>query len=1135
MGVVRLCRPGLAAAVVLLVICGGGGQARAQERAKIEVVPSTPHSSEVSSVAFSPDGARMLSGSLDKTIKLWDAGTGALLRTFHGHSNSVTSVAISPDGTRVLSGSEDKSIKLWDAVAGVFLRTLEGHSGTVQSVAFSPKGARILSGSEDKSIKLWDAATGALLRTFEGHSDTVQSVAFSPNGAHVLSSSLDGTMRLWDAASGGLVRIFEGHSSAIMSVAFSRDGAHALSGSQDDTMRLWDAATGALLRTFEGHSGGVETVAFSPDGGLVLSGSLDNTIRLWDAATGSLLRTFEGYSGGVKSVAFSPDGASVLSGSGDNRTITLWDVATGALLRTVEGHLETVRSVAFSPNGARVLGGWGNTIKLWDTTSGALLRTFEAHADTVESVAFSRDGARMLSSSLDNTIRLWDAATGSLLRTFEGHSAWVAAVAFSPDGTRVLSGSWDKTVRLWDAATGTLLRTFNGHSKWVTSVAFSPDGTRVLSGSWDNTIRLWSVATGTLLRTFEGHSSVAFSPNGARVLGGWSNTIRLWDAATGALLHTFEGHSALVDSVVFSPDGIRVLSGSSDRTIRLWDAATGALLRTLEGHSHAVNSVAFSLDGLRIVSGSDDTTLRVWDTATGAQVGAFIGGRDGQWLTMTPAGFFASSPKGTDLLNVVRGFQAYSAMQIYDHLHRPDLVEERLKGDREGKYKDASRRLNLETILDSGRAPRIELLPSRTEKRGEKVKLAARLVDQDGGGIGPNVLWRVNGVVLGTIAPPSLGRPISMGDYVVMEQTFTVDPTKKNEVEIIAYNGKGLLATRPERFTIDAWGVTQKERPRLFVLAIGVAKYAKTDWRLRYAAEDATALAEALKLVGSPLFSSVHPKTLLDEQVTERAITAEFERLSRTVKARDVFVLFLGGHGRSFAGEGWYYLPQDFDPAKNHRFEKDAISSAKLRDWLAKVPAEKSLIVLDACESGAFDAFRGGDRERETVMAQLEYSTGRNLLTAAPAGRAAYEGHNGHGVLTFAILERLNRAKGAPPDPVSVFELAAHVSREVPSITQRVFAIRQQPRFTPTGGDFPLGLRAPVLKDAPLVVSTTPTHVNPEPLEVFKEAGGKGGMVLQLQSFSSVTVITSEGGWAHIGRDGKALGYVRERQLKKLN
>jgi Caspase domain len=210
----------------------------------------------------------------------------------------------------------------------------------------------------------------------------------------------------------------------------------------------------------------------------------------------------------------------------------------------------------------------------------------------------------------------------------------------------------------------------------------------------------------------------------------------------------------------------------------------------------------------------------------------------------------------------------------------------------------------------------MELLPDRTEKSGETIKLAVRLVDQ-GGGIGKKVIWRIIGKTQGATTVPKLGARASVGNYVVMEQPLTVDPSKANDVDIIAYNGAGFLATPPLRFAVDAWGPVLQERPRLFVLAVGVDKYAKPDWQLRYAAKDASSFAEAVRAVGGAkmegkaLFSDIQVTTLIDTQVTERNLAAEFERLSKAVKARDVFVLFLGGHGRSIAGEGWYYLPQD--------------------------------------------------------------------------------------------------------------------------------------------------------------------------------------------------------------------------------
>ena len=296
------------------------------------------HTNYVSSVAFSPDGKTLASGSSDNTIILWDVATGGYLKTLSGHSENVLSVAFSQDGKILASGSSDNTIRLWDAVTGQHQKILTGHTDSVFSVAFSPDSKILASGSLDNTIRLWDVATREY-KTLTEHSENVWSVAFSPDGKTLASGSLDGTIRLWDANTGKHKQRVTTNWDYVLSVAFSPDGQTLASGmgeyfysrrwgySYDGDIALWDAATGQHLKTLSGHTNYVLSVAFSPDGKTLASGSSDNTIRLWDAVTGQHLKTLSGHSENVLSVAFSQDGKILASGSSDN-TIRLWELHT---------------------------------------------------------------------------------------------------------------------------------------------------------------------------------------------------------------------------------------------------------------------------------------------------------------------------------------------------------------------------------------------------------------------------------------------------------------------------------------------------------------------------------------------------------------------------------------------------------------------------------------------------------------------------------------------------------------------------------------------------------------------------------------------------------------------------------------
>jgi WD40 repeat protein len=288
-----------------------------------------------------------------------------LSNTLFGHTKDIYSIACSPDGQTLTSGSYDRTVKIWNIKTGKITRTLDEYSFGVMSVAFSSDRQTIMSGSLDRNIKIWNFRTGQLIRSLDGNSTGVISVAFSPDGQTVANGSYDRTVKIWSVKTGELIRTLDGHLNEVTSVTFSTDGQTIASGSSDKTIKLWSVKTGELIRTLAGHLKEVMSVTFSPDGQTIASGSYDRTIKLWSVKTGELLRTLDRNSGAVFSVVFSPNGHTLASGSAD-RTIKLWSIKTGELLRTLDGHIGTVFSVVFSPDGHTLASGSSDTtINIW--------------------------------------------------------------------------------------------------------------------------------------------------------------------------------------------------------------------------------------------------------------------------------------------------------------------------------------------------------------------------------------------------------------------------------------------------------------------------------------------------------------------------------------------------------------------------------------------------------------------------------------------------------------------------------------------------------------------------------------------------------------------------------------------------
>jgi WD40 repeat protein/nucleoside phosphorylase len=567
------------------------------------------HAGYVNACAVTPDGKRVVSGSHDTTLKVWDLTSGNEVATLRGHAGIVSACVVMADGRRVVSGSSDKTVKVWDLTSGNEVATLQGHAKWVRACAATPDGRCVVSGSDDHTLKVWDLATGHEVATLHGHLGGVLACAVTPDGRRVVSGSDDQTLKVWDLATGHEVATLHGHAGRILACAVTPDG-HVVSGSDDQTLKVWDLATDEQVATLRVHAFGVHACAVTPDGRRVVLGLEDHTLEVWDLATGDEVGTLHGHAASVFACAVTPDGRRVVSGSVDG-TLKVWDLATLNKVASLHGHTRWVTACGVTVNGrCAVSGSVDRTLKVWDL-AGNEVATLHGHADWVRGCALTPDGRHVVSGSDDQTLKVWDLATAREIATLHGHLRGVLACTLTPDGRRVVSGSVDRTLKVWDLATEREVTTLHGHTDWVLACAVTPDGQHVVSGSHDKTLRVWDLASGREVAILHGHAgsvlACAVTSDGHRVVSGSDDsTLKVWDLATGRDVATLYGHAGGVTACVVTSDG-RVVSGSHDKTLKVWDLESGRCLVT---HHASAAFAAVAATGATIVAG--DAAGAVW-------------------------------------------------------------------------------------------------------------------------------------------------------------------------------------------------------------------------------------------------------------------------------------------------------------------------------------------------------------------------------------------------------------------------------------------------------------------------------------------------------------------------------------------
>lgn len=607
-----------------------------EEEGKILATLTGGHKKSIQSVAYSPSGKHLVSGSMDHELLLWDAQAGKLISSLSKHSKPVTSVAYTVDGSHLLSASADATVKVWDANLGTEKDQWKLDSGWMNCCSYHPLDDSVLaSGSSECYAVIWDTTNHIVKHQLDFHARPVTCIEFSPDGRFLATASEDGTLALWDPESGTLYSQLEGHSANITGLSWSADSSRLVTSSDDFTIAIWDASSGRKVNTLKGHDSAVRSVCFDPKGKMLVSASRDNTLRVWDSRNGNQVSVLRGHTDWITSCAFNPAGNRIVSCAWDN-TVRLWNPRRTEPIATMEGHDSSVAFVRFTKDGKNIIScGYDNVIKIWDSESATEITTLVGHKERVNGFSQNTEGL-IASVSDDTTIRIWDPLAATEVRTLVGHAAPIRSAAFHPHSKTLITASDDKTMKYWDIG---LMKEedggwggsswggaeeeevdhkpISGHSACINHLALAPSGSSLLSVGDDKKCYLWDTETSHVTRTFRLEGSptfkcCAFSPTEQTFVTATDDgAVWLWDVRTARHVKLACEHGGPATSCALSKDGATVVSGGWDNNVFISDLRTGSA-RALSGHTDWILSTAHAPTGDICASAGWDHTVRVW-------------------------------------------------------------------------------------------------------------------------------------------------------------------------------------------------------------------------------------------------------------------------------------------------------------------------------------------------------------------------------------------------------------------------------------------------------------------------------------------------------------------------------------------
>jgi len=1045
----------------------------------IETVIQRGHELAVVAIAASPDSNYVVTGSRDKSAKLWELSTGREVRSFLGHDYSVTSVDISSDGKYLLTGSNDETARLWEMETGKEIFSVNPVHEQIKHVAISPDMKFFVTAALRYNVHVYDFKSRKKIKEFEVSPESNRNgvdIAISPDSKWIAFGEDNRVVNVYRTSDWQKVYTFEyasgwcGGCSTFCN--FSPDSKSLVMVSHNGSAKKYELNTGKLVKQYADELRDPSSIAFSPDSKKIAL-ALKKEIIVWDSETGKELQRFNpGVEQEMNEVAFTNNSKQLLI-TCDNNSTLVWDFEKQKVVQSLTGflNLRDKGGITYDPNfiwdmqiakyirfkgnllissdgKTLIKGKFGAKVKQWDIATGKNVMDFVGHTKAVLCYELSKDGKRLVTGGGDGKIFLWDVATGDTIRTINAHREPILDIHFNSDETKVAASSWDARLIMWDLSNGKPGNFFDFENNSALTLQWGQSDLYVFTGQ-SKEIKMWELDSKTAVRDFVGHSDVISSlrlnaDKQQLLSASWDGSIRLWNVGTGLMERKMLGHRGAVHVAIFSADGKAIYSAGADRQIRVWDVATSRVIRTFDGHKAEVTSLLFSPDNKMLISNSVDGATKFWDLGSGKEFFEHIHFGEKEWMVKNPEGYFNSTQDARQFIHFVDGLKTYHADQFFNEFYRPDLLPKIFQS----RGSSGSQGINEKLRGSPPPSIKVAVLQSSDPTKAE---VYLKITDNGAGVKGVKLFHNGKSISIADLKLPQGKGQFSIVKTVVNliggTNVFTASALNDDKVE-------------SDQASAEIFSEMSDKSSVCHILAVGINQYKNPKMTLNYAKVDAESFGNAVDSKG--LFKNIELHPLYDTDASRANILKTLDDLANQIHQEDVFIFYYAGHG-SMVEDQFFFIPSESSRLYDlSSLKKEAIEASVLQEKFKNIKALKQLIIMDACQSGgSVELLANRGAAEEKAIAQLSRSAGIHVMASAGSEQFAAEfAELGHGIFTYLLIKGLQgEADGAPKDgKVTIYELKSFLDDQVPELTRKLKGKPQYPYTFSRGQDFPVVL-----------------------------------------------------------------------------